>query len=156
MNIIIGNWKGSLEMVIIIIILLWILIGHLLCSCSKMKGSDYLGAFRDIREGFKGGFKYPHQPASINALPPNPEKWLEPTLLIARDKPLTQATVDILNRKSGKLPLPDSQMDLLYRTEFKPSCCPNTFSTGSGCACMSMKQLKYLNERGGNNKPSKL
>jgi hypothetical protein len=34
--------------------------------------------------------------------------------------------------------------------DFKPSCCPSTYSTSTGCACLSEDQMKYLNERGGN------
>lgn len=34
--------------------------------------------------------------------------------------------------------------------EFKPDCCPSTYSTSTGCACLSTDQMKYLNERGGN------
>ena len=34
--------------------------------------------------------------------------------------------------------------------EFKPECCPATYSTSTGCACTSEEQMKYLNERGGN------
>ena len=34
--------------------------------------------------------------------------------------------------------------------EFKAECCPSTYSSSTGCACTSVEQMKYLNERGGN------
>ena len=34
--------------------------------------------------------------------------------------------------------------------DFKPECCPSTYTTSTGCACTSVEQMKYLNERGGN------
>jgi hypothetical protein len=47
----------------------------------------------------------------------------------------------------------NGEMLLFANTEFKPGCCPNTYSTGSGCACMTKAQLNLLNTRGGNNYP---
>ena len=53
------------------------------------------------------------------------------------------------NYKGTPIPL---QNTLFYfqDNEFKPECCPATYSNGDGCACMSVKQMEYLNERGGN------
>ena len=34
--------------------------------------------------------------------------------------------------------------------QFKPECCPSTYSSSMGCACMCPEQLRYLNSRGGN------
>ena len=33
-------------------------------------------------------------------------------------------------------------------TPFKPECCPNTYSTSTGCACMTSEQVKLLKSRG--------
>lgn len=38
-------------------------------------------------------------------------------------------------------------------TEFKPECCPNAYSSSTGCACMTIDQYSYLRNRGGNNVP---
>jgi len=48
------------------------------------------------------------------------------------------------------VPLSDSQMFFFQDNQFKPECCPSSYSSGSGCACISSEQIKYLNERGGN------
>lgn len=34
--------------------------------------------------------------------------------------------------------------------EFKPDCCPSTYYSSQGCACLSPQQINYLNSRGGN------
>ena len=35
-------------------------------------------------------------------------------------------------------------------TKFSHTCCPSTYSSSSGCACLSPQQMSYLNQRGGN------
>lgn len=56
---------------------------------------------------------------------------------------------------------PDDSLHYLAETEFKPECCSSRYSskggllrsggaTSGGCACLSEKQLAYLNSRGGN------
>ena len=50
----------------------------------------------------------------------------------------------------GPVPLPEGQLAMFTDNKFDPSCCPSTYSTGSGCACVSPEQAKYLNQRGGN------
>ena len=47
----------------------------------------------------------------------------------------------------------NGEMLLFANTPFKPECCPNTYSTGGGCACMTNSQVNLLNTRGGNNYP---
>jgi hypothetical protein len=49
--------------------------------------------------------------------------------------------------------LPEGQLSLFATTDFKPECCPNTYSSSTGCACMDLKTYSYLRERGGNNVP---
>ena len=57
------------------------------------------------------------------------------------------------NNVSDPVPLSDDQLFLFSGNKFSPECCykPNQYSTGSGCACISVEQMKYLNSRGGNN-----
>ena len=49
--------------------------------------------------------------------------------------------------------LPADKMDILSVTSFKPECCPNVYSTSSGCACITGEQKTFFAERGGNNYP---
>ena len=53
----------------------------------------------------------------------------------------------------GPVPLPDNQLSIFNENKFKPECCtqPQQYSNSSGCACISVEQMKYLNSRGGNN-----
>ena len=53
------------------------------------------------------------------------------------------------NNKGTEVPL---QGTLFYFREnkFAPECCPSTYSSSTGCACMSPEQLNYINKRGGN------
>jgi hypothetical protein len=84
--------------------------------------------------------------------PINTSSWFQKDLVVVPGKPLTHGVKEILDRPAG-LPLPKGELFMFANTEFKPECCPNTFSTGNGCACMSTQQYNYLIERGGNNIP---
>jgi hypothetical protein len=41
-----------------------------------------------------------------------------------------------------------NQMLMFANTPFKPECCPNTYSTSTGCACMTGEQVNLLKSRG--------
>lgn len=48
------------------------------------------------------------------------------------------------------VPLPEGELFFFTQNQFKPECCPNIYSSSTGCACMSKEQHQYLNTRGGN------
>jgi hypothetical protein len=50
-------------------------------------------------------------------------------------------------------PFDPNEMDFFANTEFAPEYCPGTYSNSKGCAGMSMGQINYLQNRGGNNVP---
>ena len=79
--------------------------------------------------------------------------WGQPDLTIRPGKPESSAVRDFLNRPEQPVPLPAGEMLLFKDTQFKPECCPNTYSTSTGCACMTGKQYNYLILRGNNNVP---
>lgn len=59
----------------------------------------------------------------------------------------------VLDRVSGnvgtKVPLEDTMV--FYRdNEFKPECCPSSYTSSKGCMCTTPEQVKYLAQRGGN------
>jgi len=63
----------------------------------------------------------------------------------------TEDRLNSLQYNSGPpIPLPEGQLFFFKDTKFSPSCCPSTYTSGIGCACMSKKQFQYLTERGGN------
>ena len=82
-----------------------------------------------------------------------PDTWAQPTLSYSMGTTPSAGAQAILNRPKQPIPLPEGELDIFATTQFKPECCPNAFSTGSGCACMTTEQLGYLHARGGNNVP---
>ena len=68
--------------------------------------------------------------------------------------PVSQWTsvVNVGPQNANQPPSSDS-MDFFANTQFKPECCPNTYSGSEGCACMSNSQYNTLISRGGNNVP---
>ena len=55
--------------------------------------------------------------------------------------------------EAGQVPLPEGELDFFYANRFDPKCCfkPQNYSSSTGCACISEEQMRFLNERGGNN-----
>lgn len=43
--------------------------------------------------------------------------------------------------------------NIFNNMKFAPECCPNAYTSSSGCACMDKNMYKYLQNRGGNNVP---
>jgi hypothetical protein len=42
-------------------------------------------------------------------------------------------------------------LSMLGYNQAKPECCPSTFSTSTGCVCLTSKQSDWINSRGNNN-----
>ena len=108
------------------------------------------------KEGFTGantnyGGSSPYSLTSGNQI--NTSSWSRPNLTVTPGKPFSQGVQNILNRQPQPVPLPEGEMLLFANTPFKPECCPNSFSTSTGCACMTTDQYNYLVMRGGNNAP---
>ena len=80
-----------------------------------------------------------------------PDTWAQPTLSYSMGTTPSAGAQAVLNRNNP--PLAEGEMDMFANTPFKPECCPSTFSTSSGCACMDMKQYGMLIQRAGNNVP---
>ena len=53
------------------------------------------------------------------------------------------------------IPLPEGQLFFFNNTKFDSECCPATYSSSRGCACLSQPQYNHLMMRGGNNTPPK-
>lgn len=80
-------------------------------------------------------------------------KWSAQNMDVEPGKPISQGVKDILNRPKQPIPLPKDELLMFADTKFKPECCPNAYSSSTGCACMTVPQYNYLNARGGNNVP---
>jgi len=51
------------------------------------------------------------------------------------------------------IPLPEGELFFFNNTKFDSECCPATYSSSQGCACLSQAQYNHLMMRGGNNTP---
>jgi len=83
----------------------------------------------------------------------NTSQWGAPNLTIVPGKPIPKAAQAIIDRPNQSLPLPEGQLSLFDNMPFSPECCPNTYSSSMGCACMNSNTYNYLITRGNNNVP---
>lgn len=74
-------------------------------------------------------------------------QWVRDTNKMYRD---SQTNTKRSNYPGTEVPLPEGAMFFFKNNQFKPDCCPATYTTSAGCACISKDQLDYLNNRGGN------
>jgi hypothetical protein len=147
MDISILGYKVNLEILILIGVIYLILVGHTLCGCCN---------FYKNMEGFVGANTNNGNSSLYNISNNqqiNTSSWSAPNLNVVPGQPLSAGVQNILNRKKQPIPLPEGEMLLFANTEFKPECCPNTYSNSSGCACMTTDQYNYLMLRGSNNVP---
>ena len=120
-----------LEIVLLAILLIYIINAYTICSCSKVSLSEGFQMIKDMGSTLNYDMS---EGVPLNKTP----------------GPLYMNQ----NFKSTSIPLPDGKMDFFENTQFKPECCPNVFSTGAGCACLSKDQINHLFQRGGNNTTS--
>ena len=173
MEISIGSYKFRLEIVILIIFVFWLMFGHMLCSCclvSLTEGLETMGvvmpampkimkknikkAENITKEGFTGYNNTTEFADSNDSGIIMPTKsWSMPTLTYSPGTTPDAGVKAIWDRKQQPIPLPEGELDMFATTEFKPECCPNAYSSSTGCACMTMDQYTYLRERGSNNIP---
>ena len=146
MNLSIGGFKFRLEILLIAAVIAFIMFAQTSWACMSC-GKN---------EGFQSG------PLDVNNFqqyslgkdaPVDTSKWGAPSLVIKSGEKPSAGAQDILNRPPQQVPLPEGELDMFANTEFKPECCPNAYSNGSGCACMTVNQYNYLVSRGGNNVP---
>ena len=79
--------------------------------------------------------------------------WSAQNMTVTPGQSLSAGVKQFLERKPTQVPLPEGEMFMFANTQFKPECCPNTYSNSSGCACMDSNSYNYLVLRGGNNVP---
>lgn len=160
MDITIGSYKLRLEYAIIIVFLIVVIFGHTMCSC---RHSELLEGFEEKKDG-----KVKHMIADTKPVP-----TIAPPVTEGFSNYKTNAGPQFAENNSDFTHLPVSQwtsvvnvgpqnanqpsssdsMDFFANTQFKPECCPNTYSGSEGCACMSNSQYNTLISRGGNNVP---
>ncbi len=128
--------KCRLEIIILCIAVGVILCSHLFCSCSKIS----------IKEGMALAG------SAINVVvgDENYNSWVSKANDYAASMGYTTTQSKYESHTGTPVPLPKGQMDMFAENDFTPECCPSTYSSSSGCACITQEQVDYLNERGGN------
>ena len=169
MDLTIGPYTFRLEILLLLVILFWVMCAHVLYGCSKItlaEGFNTLATLtgisesftKDTKEGFVGANKTETGPEFSNVGAPeyimNPSKWDQPTLTYSPGTTPDAGVKEIWDRPKQPIPLPEGQLDMFADTKFSPECCPNAYSSSTGCACMTVDQYNYLRDRGGNNYPS--
>jgi len=79
--------------------------------------------------------------------------WSAQNMTVVPGQPLSKGVKQFLARKQQQLPLPEGEMNFFANSQFKPECCPSTYSTSTGCWCGTSQDYNYLVTRGGNNVP---
>jgi hypothetical protein len=158
MEISILGFKFRLELLILIVVIYWIMAGHLVCSCSKFPLMGMLTGQISPREGFVSTLNDGESSSyslggKYNGVIMPASTWGQPTLEVVPGQSLNQGVKNILNREKQPIPLPEGELNMFETTPFKPECCPNAYSNSEGCACMTVDQYNYLITRGGNNVP---
>lgn len=147
MDISIGSYKCRLEIVILIVFLMIVLFGHTMFGARKS----------ELLEGFSSNYKTVAGPQfaenNNNYSYMDPNKWSMPSLVYTAGTAPSAAVQTVLDRGKNQAPLAPGELEFFKHTEFKPECCPNTYSGSLGCACMSTQQYNTLITRGGNNVP---
>lgn len=176
----IGSYKFRLEILVLIVVVFWIMFGHLLCGCcnvSMMEGIQIMNAGgigsparkaiavnrynankpQTTTEGFVGNNNSAYGPEFAGVKIPdyimNPSTWSMPTLTYSAGTKPDAGVKAIWDRPKQPIPLPKDELDMFATTPFAPECCPNSYSNSSGCACMTVDQYAYLRQRGSNNVP---
>jgi hypothetical protein len=85
--------------------------------------------------------------------PVDTSSWSAQNMTVVPGQPVSAGVKAFLERKPTQVPLPEGEMFMFANTEFKPECCPNTYSNSSGCACMDSNSYNWLQVRAGNNVP---
>lgn len=108
------------------------------------------------KEGFTGA-NINYGESSLYSLnndqPVDTSSWSAQNMTVTPGQPLSAGVKQFLAREPQPVPLPEGEMLMFANTQFKPECCPNTYSTSTGCACMTGDQYNWLVLRGGNNVP---
>jgi hypothetical protein len=81
----------------------------------------------------------------------NLSKWVKDAMRYAKGMG-NENRLDSYQYNTGPpIPLPEGELFFFKDTKFTPECCPGTYSSSLGCACLSKPQFNYLVTRGGNN-----
>lgn len=131
------GFKFNLLNAVIFLVLGFLLAGHMACGCSKVSVKEAMTNLANAatldhnnNEDLKGS-------------------WVNKSFAYAGNMGYQSVLQKHADYKGTPVPL-ENTMFYFEDNEFKAECCPSTYSSSTGCACTSVEQMKYLNERGGN------
>lgn len=156
-NMLLFGYKINTIMVVLLTIAIVVIFTSSVCGTCNVPG--IIEGLEDMvtnKEKKKDGYTNLGDSASYslaNYSPQDTSSWATPDLTLTRGKQPSAGAKSIMNRPAQQIPLPEGEMLMFANTEFKPECCPNTYSNSSGCACMTPAQYGHLVSRGGNNVP---
>ena len=131
-------------MIIIVLLALFIFTNILTCTCKLNKQE----AYSLMKEKFGGRKKEGMKVMGYNDSIPKYGDAID-----AHEKHNMSGlkkTVDIEQAEADKA-IDEEKLFVFANTKFLPECCPSTYTTGQGCACISDKIQNHIGTRGGNN-----
>ena len=162
MDIKIGSLTIRGEIIFLIGIVGFILVAHLVCSCTRMgieegfeMAKQVIGLIKPNNVAYSSQFS---EYQSVWNVPSPPRTSVSPADNLAVNNssdintpfnnPPLQVSSDYKSYQ-----LPPGELDILAVTKFSPKCCPNLYSNSEGCACPTDAQYDFIKQRGGNNVP---
>jgi hypothetical protein len=149
MNVSIFGYKLKLEILVLFAFIVVILCSHTLFG--SYNGME--GTVTELFVGANTNYGQSSQYDLDSEIALDTKSWNAPNMTVVPGKPLSDGVKKFLERKQQQLPLPEGEMDFFANSEFKPECCPSSYSTSSGCWCGTAQDYNYLITRGGNNVP---
>jgi hypothetical protein len=149
MHITIFGFKLDVQLIILACVIYSIMVCSTICGCCKKSAVDTIKIVSSTaKEGFSNSINQMggHQSDfyTLGSDPVDSSTWGAPDY----SSMSTPDSIEFLNRPKQPVPLPEGQMNFFDTTKFSLDCCPNTYSTSSGCACMTLDQKNYLQSRG--------
>ena len=131
------GFKVNVLNAVIFLVLGFLIATHTTCACSKV-------SVKEAMTNLSNAASLDH---NNNADEKN--SWISKSLQYAGNMGYQSLLEKDAHYKGTPVPL-ENTLFYFKDNEFKPECCPATYTTSTGCACSSEAQMKYLNERGGN------
>ena len=154
MNITILGLKCRAEIIVLSIVVGFVLASFTICSCAKISPEACKKVLSESSGVITEGFRKISDIADAASLnyhmnADQPGSWSQKAMGYASDMGYNTVLASHANYKGTVVPL-QGTMNFFKNNSFKPECCPSTYTSSTGCACTSVAQLNYLNQRGGN------
>ena len=154
MNITILGLKCRAEIMALCIVVGFVIASFTICSCAKISPEVCKKVLSESSGVVTEGFRKISDIADAAAVNyqmgmDNPGSWAQKAAGYASDMGYNTVLSSHANYKGTEVPL-QGTLNFFKDNAFKPECCPSTYTSSTGCACTSVAQLNYLNQRGGN------